>query len=340
MPAEPSTGGQSRSLTAEDLGAAVRLINEGTSHGPTDWRGLALSLFGYAAGGGGIFGLIVGLVVVWFDSRLGVALLVGAGAGLAVLGVLTKLRPELVDTERRGAIRAQLQNSAIGQASASVWRTRSFRSNLVMGIAIIIALSLVLCGFGWLAYGLVTKGQVWGWPIVLVFAGVLPTFLLSAVSNYYLYRYLSRVAQLRPVFEQRFERAVAASEPVEVSQQEISVLADLEISQNRQQVAQAIAQLPKVRTSFYGVVIDSELQDYLARLPEDRRDERQAAREAADMLQFDPHPIQSSQAPGQTDVRMMQAASCDVFYRVDDEKERVVITAVRRGGESGGANAS
>jgi phosphate starvation-inducible membrane PsiE len=313
-------GSSERSLTAEELDSALKLLSAEAdpSAGSRLWKELLEDvLLGFF-----FFGLGTGLVIVWFDKTWGFGLLAVAVVSFVLFMVtpLSNLQDEL---ER---IRTTLGNPESAKAAAEVW-TR--RVSLGSSIPFVAQAVVLLGGVAWLIQGLIADGQVVVVALVMIAISVVSFWVVFAFDQI---REVQYYEQVESILHRLEERGTGEGEPeIAVSKAELDVLAKAEHHQTRLTVNASAQQASFVLENSYAVSITEGAIDELEQLHASNTRDWLGVREAIRSLEDDPRPSSAHQASALAASMKLVAGQYEVEYVVDDANRSVSVVRIVRG---------
>ena len=268
-----------------------------------------------------LFGVIVGTIVVWTSTTLGLALIGGGLASTVVLGALPSSGIAEATTKYRHAVE-QTQSDALAslrRRPSRAWAT----------LPIFLGPAATIAGIVWLAWSQITTGEIRLAAIALIAIPNAAFWLWFAFDNISEYRYYSRVARLLQRF--REESATPDETPIVVSKSELEVLSRAETHQIQRKVVEAAEELPEKLEESYSVSLAPETFDYLKHLAAENPHSWRKIAETLGALQQDPRPARARPAadvPGAVEVI---AGDQGVEYRVDEDLHRIFVVAIAGG---------
>jgi hypothetical protein len=324
-----STNYAAVTLSADDLQSALDLLSEEQRAGRRDRRKLALSLVNSLAVGIFLLCVPLGLLIIWFDTLWGVALLAIGAASLVVVGVTAPRTPG----EETTRLRKAMEGTEISRVSTEVWEKVAAPFEISLAITFFLGGFAVLGGLAWLMYDLVTTDQV---PIGAIALIVVPPLVFWTVFAVMEYRELEHYEDVSQALG-RLRHASAQAEDqglneVPLTGDEFAVLSRAEEQQAKRQIVQAVETLPQAAEQLYSLVIAQEPLDQLVSLSTANPDAYSAIRKDIDRLLTDPHPAGSkvvrAGSPSEGDVLVMDCGSRSVTYDVDEGDRRVSVIAI------------
>jgi mRNA-degrading endonuclease RelE of RelBE toxin-antitoxin system len=308
-------------LSVDDLEAALRLLSAEERVGQTDWHKLIAMVFCGISFGIIISSIPIGLLVVWFDQKLGLSLLAMAVIAFIVFGALVRVNPEPDE------VRATLGES-LSKTTKAAWEKRSDTLYKIFGL-----LSLpILIGLGWLIYSLVNAAEPSLPSLALIAFSLIIIGVLFALDQYREAKYLLHISRLRDKLESRLKEVSATgSNEVPLSSEELNLLSQVETRVEMQQVVDKVAQVKLERPDeqFYSIAIAWEPLNYFHSLAEREPEARIAIREAWDELQTEPKPPEAQSKPGRENEFALRRGHYDIIYRVDDQKHRIDVVKIQ-----------
>lgn len=302
------------------LDAAVELLSHEEHEGRSFLRSTALELVEDLCVGSILFGFVVGAIVVWSHSWLGLGLMLGAVGCLALLGLL----PRSGIAEASKTLRRTIEDSHVLGSSIDQWRDR--RASLMTGAFLAATGPLsALAGVVWLIWAQFDTGTVPGLAIVLVAAPTFLYWLWFAYDNVSELRYFKRVSRLLD----SIKRARAEeSRHVSVSASEIDILTQAESHHVHRTVAEAVEQLPGVIDDSYAVSLGREPAQYLEKLAAESPEDWVRIAETLHALQADPRPDYAHPASEAREAVEVLAGRYGLEYVVDDDAQQVYVVAI------------
>jgi len=308
----------SANLSVDDLEAALRLLSAEERAGQTDWRKFIAQIVCAISLGIFILTIPIGLLVVWFNPRLGWGLFVAAGIAAIVFIALRNVNPT------PSQIRATLGES-LSKTTKTAWEKRSEALYLFVALLLL----ELLIGLVWLIYGLVIIGEVSLPSLALIALSVIIFWALVGIDMYREAKYLSQVSRLRDQLESRLKEVnETGSNEVPFSSEEINLLSQVETRVEMQHVENKVSQVKHERPDekLYSIAITWEPLKYLAKLEPDARE---AIREAWDEFQTDPKPPEAKPTLLRENEFIIRRGQYDIIYLVDDQKHRIDVVKIQ-----------
>ncbi|MGD8969346.1 MAG: hypothetical protein PVI07_17720 [Anaerolineae bacterium] len=266
----------------------------------------------------------MGLLAVWFDRILGVALLVAA-AIMVVLFFISGTGASLSDTSEQ--IRETIEQSALGEAAKAGWEQRSLVG--IIGWSFALGTLVFLAGIGLLIYGLVTARHVSPLSLAMIALPVLVVFLFLALDEYREFVYFTRVSRLRSQFASHLQKGSAeGADQVPVSSAQYDMLSRIETQQVQRRVAQSARDWPQLKQAYHAVSFSPSLHKYLQGLPDEAREQRWVLRTVADTLQTNPRPPGTRPAFGYPNRFVTRRQGYDVTFSLDRDRQRVNLISI------------
>lgn len=306
-------------IAPREVEAAVDLLATEHDIGRPLSQSVALELLEDLLAGAFLFGLLVGAIVVWTNTTLGLSLI---GGGLAASVALAALPSSgIADATRkyRHAVE-QSQLEAIESLRRRPWRAW-------MALPIVLGPIAAISGTVWLVWAQLASGEIPGAAIALIAVPSAAFWLWFALDNISEYRYFSRVSRLLDRFREEADTDVGAP-GLTVSQADLGVLSRAETHRIQRTVGEAAKQLPEALEESYAVSIAPEPLEYLNRLADENPAFWREIAGALSVLQEDPRPPTARPAedvPGAVEV---VAGDQSVEYLVDEQLHRVYVVSI------------
>jgi mRNA-degrading endonuclease RelE of RelBE toxin-antitoxin system len=330
LQAEEKESNQSLTISAEDLDAALRLLEDeeraaSVDGGVVSLVGFVISFFTYVFLLVGFGALVSGLTMVWF-SPWGLRLLAVAGVAILVLFLLLLFYVRFMDgkdvSDSIKRVRKEIGEGEFVKVSDALFKKRKDDESLGVFGGLTILLGCFAVAFSpfaaWFAADRLLR-------LSLAVEGLscLVLALLFTADEYRELKHLKRVSRLRERFEAGQLSEGEGQGGVTVTRGEMELLGRAETKRAAREAAKVFEESGAEAESFYSVAYAREALYALER--EENVERRQRIREAVDSLQFDPRPARAHGDGGQF---VIEGDDYFVRYEVNDEKERLLVTAV------------
>lgn len=274
--------------------------------------------------------VILGGVTIFWDFIWGLSLLSGA----VVFFLFLALLPGSDLSEATGKVKKAIEETDFAKIADVLWKRRM--ESLVVGVAMLIAVAAGIFGFWVLLDGLISDGSVAVSAVGLMGIATGVFWSVVAINAYREYRYYTLVAAARDRLDGRLSQAASANQDeVQVSRTELDVLSQAEVHRTARTVKAAVDEGDKVEAAW-GVALTPSARSSLDRLAQEQPDAWTRVVGAIHSLQDEPRPPHARSAEDRDDVVEIDAGSCAVDYRLEDDAHRVYVISVE--GEAGRAN--
>jgi hypothetical protein len=310
-------------LSADDLEAAIRLLEAEERAGRVDPARLALTLLSYLATGALYFCGLLGLVIIWFDTTWGIWLLVAAGVSFAIVGATAFANP----SRETRTLRQTLEGTGLAKAAGDVWEERRGHLDMMAGIVTMLGGVAGVSGFVIVLIGLIRSGDVSMLGLLLMAVPTVLLWTLVAVNGYRELQYYSAVTFARDRLDSQARGEGPEPAGIDVSAHELEVISRAE----RQHIKRKVDDLAKggaVPTEApYAIVNTPVALENLHILASDP-DAWVVVREALDGLQGDPRPPRAEPLDGD-ETYVLAVGSYELMFQVDDALKRVLVHSIQ-----------
>ena len=311
-----------RTLTAEELESALELLS--TEMEPAaPGRELWVEIFLNVLVGCLFFGLLTGLVVIWFDLWWGVGLLTFAGASF----VLFLLSPDTSFEADVKRLRSSIGDAESIKVVADVWANRTPRSDFVLFGGLI----FILVGAVWLVGGLLAEGKVRAEALLVLALANVTVWVWFSYDNLQEVRYYEQVESIRQRFQEFASEAGQSDAEIGISKAELNVLAKAEAHQTQLTVSESARQLPLVLEHSYAVSITPKAFEELEEIHRRNANEWLQVQMAINSLQDDPRPAPNHQETEASATLTLVAGPHEVDYVVDEDSQYVSVVGIGAG---------
>jgi hypothetical protein len=264
---------------------------------------------------------LFGVLTIGSDRTWGLGLLGIAFVALVVFAAL----PRSGLNEATNKMVQAIEAAGSGKATEAVKRhKRTFNAS---DAGVILGLLGTIASVVWLLIGLIGDGSVR--PLAIALGGVSTVGFWSSVgqSVYRDYRYYTHLAATHQELTGRLSEATSQNrEEVEVSRDQLDVLAEAETHQTARAVKAAVEEASGL-DSAWGVTIMPEAKTSLDELAEREPEAWTRVVKAINRLQDDPRPPAARPTTG-PDVVELDAGPCKVDYSLEQKAHRVYVLAI------------
>jgi hypothetical protein len=325
----PADGRGTVALSADDLEAAIGLLEAEERVGRADPGRFALTLLSYLATGALYFCGLLGLVIIWFDRTWGLWLLVAATVCFAIVGATAFANP----ARKTRTLRETIEGTSLATAAGDVWKERRGNVDLIAGIVTIVGGAAGVSGFVVVLIGLIRSGDVSMLGLLLMAVPTMLLWVLVAISGYRELQYYSAVTLARDRLDSQARGEGAEAARIDVSAHELDVISRAE----RQHIKRKVDDLAKEGAAHaeapYAIVNTPTAVENLHVLASDP-DAWLSVRETLDGLQADPRPPQAEPLD-EDELYALAVGEHELAFHVDDALKRVSVLSITPRGRAG-----